>query len=216
VKAAGGFTFEGGRREFLIWSLWRPDRFPALPNCWYLLDMAGRTTQHVLSGLIAVLTGVLLYTLWPTFRNLAGPAVAVGDEAPDFRLASDNGRPVQLEDYRGKFLILNFWATWCPPCVDELPSLNRFSQRFSDKDVVVLGISVDEDAAAYQQFLKTAGVRFSTVRDPERKVSRLYGTLKFPETYFIDRQGKVVQKIVGDADWDSPEILSFMEKLLKG
>ena len=172
--------------------------------------------QHVLPGLVVALTAGLLYTSWPAFRDTSAPAVQVGDEAPEFTLMSDGGRPVQLKDFQGKFLILNFWATWCPPCVEELPSLNRFSQRFSQQDVVVLGVSVDLDGGAYQKFLQAAGVKFPTVRDPERKTSRLYGTFKFPESYFIDRKGKVVQKIAGPADWNDPEIVALMEQLLRG
>jgi cytochrome c biogenesis protein CcmG/thiol:disulfide interchange protein DsbE len=178
--------------------------------------MARLGKPHVLPALIIALTAALLATLWPVFRDITGPAVRVGDEAPEFDLMSDTGRTIQLKDFQGKFLILNFWATWCPPCVDELPSLNRFSQRFAGQNVVVLGVSVDEDAAAYQKFLKDAGVQFPTVRDPARKVSRLYGTFKYPESYFIDRQGKVVQKIVGPADWDNPELVGFMQQLLRG
>jgi len=172
--------------------------------------------QEVLLGLIVALTAGLLYTAWPAFRNVTGPSVSVGDEAPDFSLMSEGGRPIQLKDLRGKFVILNFWATWCGPCVEELPSLNRFAQRFAQQDVVVLGVSVDDNAAAYEKFLQAAGVRFTTVRDPERKTPRLYGTFKYPESYFIDRKGKVVQKIIGPADWSNPELVSLMEQLLRG
>jgi peroxiredoxin len=172
--------------------------------------------EHVLGGLIAVLTAGLLVTVEPSFRNAVGPAVEVGDEAPEFSLASDAGRTVELKEFRGRFVVLNFWATWCPPCVEEMPSLDRFHQQFSSRGVVVLGVSVDQDVNAYQQFLKKAGVTFLTLRDPERKVSRLYGTYKYPETYFIDRQGKIVQKIIGQADWTDPKMVDYMNRLIQG
>jgi len=111
--------------------------------------------------------------------------------------------------------VLNFWATWCPPCVEELPSLERFHDRFRSRGVVVLGVNEDDDLTVYRDFLRKQGVQFLTVRDPERKVSHRYGTFKYPETYFIDRSGKVVQKIVGPANWNDPEITSYMEQLLR-
>ena len=172
--------------------------------------------QHVLPGLIGLLTAAFLLTLRPSFQDAGGAGVAVGDEAPEFHLMSETGQPIQLKDFRGQFVVLNFWATWCPPCVDEMPSLNRFHQRFASRGVVVLGVSVDDNFHAYQQFLKKAGVEFLTVRDPERKVSRQYGTFKYPETYFIDRQGKVAHKFIGPKDWNDPEILDFMDQLLRG
>ena len=163
----------------------------------------------MLPGLIAALTVAFLISIRPSFEGLSGPAVREGDEAPEFNLMSDTGQPIQLKDFHGKFVILNFWATWCPPCVEEMPSLARFSEQFASRGVVVLGVSVDQDREVYQKFLERAGVKFATARDPERKVSRLYGTFKFPETYFIDRSGKVVQKVIGKAEWTDPEMLRY-------
>ncbi len=170
----------------------------------------------MLVALIGALLLALLWTVRPAFENLTGPAVSVGDAAPEFQLTADNGQPVGLKNFRGRFLVLNFWATWCPPCVEEMPSLNEFHRQFASRGVVVLGISVDKDVAAYHQFLGKAGVQFQTLRDPERRVSRLYGTFKYPETYFIDRQGKVVQKIIGKAEWTDPRMTEYMNDLLKG
>ncbi len=167
-------------------------------------------------GLIVLLTGAFIASLWPSFQGSGGAVVGVGDDAPEFNLTSDAGKPIQLSDFRGKFVILNFWASWCAPCVEEMPSLERFAEQFSPKGVVVLGVSVDEDRGAYQQFLRRVGVQFLTVRDPEKKTSRRYGTLKYPETYFIDPKGRVVQKVIGKADWTDPQILDYMEQLLKG
>lgn len=171
--------------------------------------------RYVLPGLIVALAVAFIISLRPSFQDASGPAVQVGDEAPDFDLMSESGQPIQLKDFRGKFVILNFWATWCPPCVEELPSLERFHGQFASRGVVVLGVSEDEDRAAYEQFLKKAGVQFPTVRDPNRKVSHQYGTFKYPETYFIDRQGKVVQKVIGATNWTDPQMIGFMEQLLQ-
>ena len=172
--------------------------------------------DHVLPGLIAILTVAFLISIRPSFEGLSGPAVQEGDEAPEFNLTSDQGQAIQLKGLRGKLVILNFWATWCQPCVEEIPSLGRLSEQFASRGVVVLGVSVDQDREVYKRFLDRAGVRFLTARDPERKISRLYGTFKFPETYLIDRSGKVVQKVIGKAEWMDPEMLRYMEQLLQG
>jgi len=136
----------------------------------------------------------------------------IGTAAPDFTV-QDSERKITLRELRGKIVVLNFWASYCPPCVEETPSLVSLQRRFKDKGVTVVGISWDEDGDAYHQFLKEHNVDFLTVRDAEQKSSRLYGTLKIPETYIIDRQGIVRRKFVSAVDWSQPEILDFLNKL---
>ena len=125
----------------------------------------------------------------------------------------DADRKVELRDYRGKIVVLNFWATWCPPCVEEMPSLVQLQQRFKNKDVTVVGVSVDADGDAYHKFLKDHGIDFLTVRDADQKSNNLYGTFKFPETYIIDRNGVLRRKFIGAVDWSQPEIVDFLNKL---
>jgi peroxiredoxin len=137
-----------------------------------------------------------------------------GIPAPDFSLLTLDGKKVKLSDYRGKAVLLNFWATWCPPCIEELPSLNAFQRRFANSGVVVLGISVDKDEKLYRDFLAKARVSFLTARDPDNKINAEYGTLKFPETYIIDARGKVVRKIISNTDWMSERMLKDVESLL--
>ena len=136
----------------------------------------------------------------------------IGTAAPDF-IVQDADRKVELRDFRGKTVVLNFWATWCPPCVEEMPSLVQLEQRFGNKGITVVGVSVDVDADAYHKFLKDYKVDFLTVRDPDQKSSRLYGTFKYPETYIIDRNGIVRRKFIGAVDWSQPEIVDFLNKL---
>ena len=140
--------------------------------------------------------------------------VQLGDRAPDFDLTAEDGSGIRLQDYRGKLVLLNFWATWCPPCVDEMPSLNLVYEHLREKGLVVLGVSVDEEEAAYRDFLQSARVRFPTVRDPERTVPARYGTVKYPETYLIDREGYVLRKYVGAENWMRPEIMNYLSSLL--
>lgn len=136
----------------------------------------------------------------------------IGKPAPDFSL-QDSDHKVSLSDFRGKIVVLNFFATWCPPCVEEMPSLVQMDQRLKDKGVAVVGVSIDVDARAYHKFLKDYRVGFVTVRDPEQKSPALYGTHGWPETYIIDRNGIVRRKFVGPVDWDQPEVADFIRKL---
>ena len=136
----------------------------------------------------------------------------VGEAAPDFSV-QDSDRSVALKQFRGQVVILNFWATWCPPCQLELPSLISLQERTRTKGVVVLGVSIDVDDDAYHRFLKARNVNFLTVRDPEQKVSGIYGTHGWPETYIIDRQGVLRRKVVGPIDWNAPDVLEFLNKL---
>jgi cytochrome c biogenesis protein CcmG/thiol:disulfide interchange protein DsbE len=136
----------------------------------------------------------------------------IGQAAVDFTV-QDSDRKVALNQFRGQIVVLNFWATWCPPCVEELPSLMTMQSRMKGSGVVVLAISVDVDGNAYHRFLKEHDVSLLTVRDPDEKVSRIYGTSGWPETFIIDRQGIVRRKFVGQVDWTSPEVMQFLSKL---
>ena len=136
----------------------------------------------------------------------------VGSAAKDFSLR-DSDRNVTLAQFRGQVLVLNFWATWCPPCEEELPSLMRMQDRLRTRGVTVLGVSIDVDGDAYHRFLQQRGVNFMTVRDPEQKIPSLYGTSGWPETYIIDRQGVMRRKFVGAVDWTSPEVVDYLSKL---
>jgi cytochrome c biogenesis protein CcmG/thiol:disulfide interchange protein DsbE len=136
----------------------------------------------------------------------------VGETAPDFNVR-DSDRNVALKQFRGQVVVLNFWATWCPPCQQELPSLISLQERTKAKGVVVLGVSIDVDGDAYHRFLKARNVNFLTVRDPDQKVSGIYGTHAWPETYIIDRQGVLRRKVIGPIDWNAPDVLEFLNKL---
>ena len=135
----------------------------------------------------------------------------VGNPAPDFTV-QDADRKVVLRDLRGKTVVLNFWATWCPPCVEEMPSLVKLQSNLKDR-VVVLAVSVDEDERSYHTFLKKNNVDLLTVRDPQQKSNELYGTFKFPETYIIDRNGVVQRKFIGPVDWTRPDVVEYLNKL---
>ena len=157
--------------------------------------------------------------LWRFLRRCWAPvATAVrahrtlATAARDFTV-QDSDRKVDLKQFRGQVVVLNFWATWCPPCVEELPRLMAMQERTKNKGIVVLGVSIDVDGDAYHRFLKLHGINFLTVRDPEQKVPAMYGTTGWPETYIIDRQGVLRRKFVGAVDWTSPEVMDFLNKM---
>ena len=151
-------------------------------------------------------------TLFTSGCSVGSRPPRIGNAARDFTV-QDSDRQVSLNQFRGQVVVLNFWATWCPPCVEELPSMMTMQDRTRGKGVVVLGVSIDVDGDAYHRFLKLRDVNFLTVRDPEQKVATIYGTTGWPETYIIDRQGVLRRKFVGAVDWNSPEVLDFLGKL---
>ena len=158
----------------------------------------------------SILLVVLALTLSGCYRGSRPPRI--GTAAPDFTV-QDADRKISLDQLRGKIVVLNFWATWCPPCIEEMPSLVQMQQRLKDKGVEVLAVSIDVDESAYHKFLKDHGVNLLTVRDPDQKSSNLYGTYKWPETYIIDRNGILRRKFIGAVDWNTPEITDFLGKL---
>jgi cytochrome c biogenesis protein CcmG, thiol:disulfide interchange protein DsbE len=152
----------------------------------------------------------LLALLAGCSRNPKPPLV--GSNAPDFTV-TDADRTISLKDLRGKVVVLNFWATWCPPCVDEMPSLVQMQKQLKDRGVTVLAVSVDDDARQYHSFLEKYKVDLLTVRDPRQKSNELYGTFKFPETYIVDRQGVLRRKFIGPVDWTKPDVVDYLAKL---
>ena len=173
--------------------------------------MANKKWERLLPVLIGVLVVALIAVVAESTRE---PITEVGDTAPGFELVTDDGQRLTRSQFGGQLLVLNFWATWCVPCIQELPSLNQFQKQFASSGVVVLGVSVDQNERAYRQFLKRAGVTFRTSRDPQADLSSRYGTFKYPETYVIDRNGKVVQKHIGPRDWMDERLLAEIKTLL--
>ncbi|HXR17640.1 MAG TPA: TlpA disulfide reductase family protein [Terriglobales bacterium] len=157
-----------------------------------------------------VFLAILTVLLSGCYRGSRPPRI--GTAAPGFTVQDDD-RKISLTDYRGKVVVLNFWASWCAPCVEEMPSLVQLNERFKDKGITVVGVSIDVDGDAYHKFLKDYKIDFPTVRDPDQKTSGLYGSFKWPETYIIDRNGIVRRKFIGAVEWSQPEIVDFLSKL---
>lgn len=130
--------------------------------------------------------------------------------APDFTV-SDGTSSIHLANYRGKVVLVNFWASWCEPCLEELPSLLQLHRDMPN--LAILAVSIDEDPEAYSTFLVQRRVDLITVRDPTESAAKLFHTDMWPETYAIDRNGVIRRKFVGPQDWSSPEIRSFLKSL---
>jgi peroxiredoxin len=141
--------------------------------------------------------------------------IGEGDRAPEFRLTTLEGKQASLSDFRGKVVIVHFWATWCPPCVEEMPGIERLSRSFDGKDFALLAVSVDEGGAqAVASFLNRNKLSLPVLLDPGGKISHSYGTFKFPESYIIDRSGVVRYKVIGPADWNVSENINAIRGLI--
>jgi peroxiredoxin len=147
--------------------------------------------------------------LTPGCERGAHPA-QIGQAAPDFTV-SDGATTVHLASYRGRVVVLSFWATWCAPCIEEMPSL--LALHHDEPGLAIVAISTDEDQEAYNSFLARHHVDLITVRDPAEQAAHLYHSSMWPETYVIDTQGIIRRKFIGAQDWSSPEIRAYLKSL---
>ena len=136
---------------------------------------------------------------------------SIGEFAPDFELDSTAGGKVKLSNFKGKAVILNFWATWCPPCKEEMPLFENAYRSESDK-VVVIGVNLQESEENVRDFIKKFGISFPTLLDPNSEVKELYNVFTQPVTYFIDKEGKIIDKKFGPLT--DKEISEKVDKLI--
>ena len=169
--------------------------------------MADRRGVRIAAATAAIGVGVLVLGFWLYGRT---PRVA-----PDFAVPDLDGQAVRLSAYRGHVVLVNLWATWCPPCREEMPSMERLHQRLKDKGFVLLAVSEDEGGAAgVKAFVEQMKVTFPVLLDPEGDVGRKYEVWGFPESFLLDRDGRVVERVIGPRDWASPEQIARVEALL--
>ena len=140
----------------------------------------------------------------------------VGKAAPDLTFPGLDGRMISLSDHKGKVVLVNIWATWCSPCVDEMPSMEKLYQEFKDDNLEILAVSIDAlGAEVVGPFMQKYNLTFPALLDPEGTIRQSYQVTGVPESFIIDQQGVLAKKIIGAADWSSPGVLSFFRNLLQ-
>ena len=135
--------------------------------------------------------------------------------ADDFTLPLLAGGNAALSSYRGKVVILNFWATWCQPCLNEMPSMETLYQRFNAQGLEILAVDIGQSASTVRQFIRRAGYTFPVMLDSANRVSSVYQIRAIPTTYIIDREGKIIGYVLGSIMWDNQRVIAAIDALLK-
>ncbi len=150
------------------------------------------------------------------FGERADDPLVPGRTAPGFRLSHLGGQgTLELDELRGRVVLLNFWATWCKPCEDEMPAMERLYGRLGQEDFELVAVSVDDDPEAVEAFRRRLGLTFPVLLDPGARVARRYQTTGYPESFLIDRAGILVFKYVGPRDWDVPAYEARVRRLIE-
>jgi peroxiredoxin len=161
--------------------------------------------------ILVVLYG--LFTRQSTDQQDEGPRI--GRALADFTLPTLQGRTVQLSDLRGKVVFINVWATWCQPCVEEMPTIQRLSDQLHERGLEVLTISIDAlGEQVVEPFVRKYQLTFPVLLDSKGTIERLYHTTGVPESFIVDKRGMLVEKVIGPRDWAHPQMLTIFERLL--
>lgn len=175
--------------------------------------MAAKGQWIAVVAIVGLLVAALVagVALTPEVRQ-----VGVGSAAPDFRAVDlATGETVGLEDYRGEVMLLNIWATWCAPCEEEMPSMQRLHDELSPHGLRVVAVSVDVGSGdKVQSWTQERGLTFDILHDPTRSIERRYQTTGVPESFVIDGQGTIVKKVIGSLEWDAPAQQTIFRALL--
>ena len=140
--------------------------------------------------------------------------VNIGQMAPDFAIKDQTGKLVKLADYRGKVIFLNFWATWCQPCIQEMPEMQVLNDKLKDRRFQMIAVSVDNEWDVVNQFYKQYKLSLPTFLDPGHQVANTYKVYKFPETFLIDANGYVVKHAWAE-HWSNPRVMEVVENLVR-
>lgn len=158
---------------------------------------------------------LILLALLPGCSHKETPALA-GKPAPDFTLKDLSGNPVALSSLRGKVVLLNFWATWCPPCRQEIPSMMLLNKTLEGKPFQMLAISEDAGGKeAVEGYFKESGTLLPVLLDTDQAVGQRYGLTGVPETFVIGKNGVILKKVIGAMDWNAPDATAFLNEAMK-
>jgi cytochrome c biogenesis protein CcmG/thiol:disulfide interchange protein DsbE len=148
----------------------------------------------------------------PSYHVRLKPGLLV----PNFTFPGLDGKMVRLNDYKGKVVFVNIWATWCEPCRDEMPSMERLYQKLKGDDFIILAVSINASGGeTVTPFVKDFKLSFPVLLDSKGQSQRLFGTTGIPESFIIDKQGVLDQKTMGPRDWDSPEVILYFQDLIQ-
>ena len=172
--------------------------------------------------LIFILAALLLPSLLPAAERITAKdyeaiglqALKEGTRSIDFELLDLSGKKVSLSSFKGQVVLLNFWATWCPPCRAEMPSMERLYRKFKDKGLVILAVNLHEQAKAVRRFVAAQKLSFPVLLDSDGRVGAIYGAQSIPLSYLVGRDGNVLAGTIGGREWDSREYLAFFTRLL--
>jgi thiol-disulfide isomerase/thioredoxin len=176
----------------------------------------------IVGAVVAVLAALVAAGWMARARFLP---VEVGSSAPEVRASDLRGRPVKLSDLRGRVVLLNIWATWCGPCQQEMPSMQRLYSQLRPEGLRIVAVSIDAgegraDADGHEggdvaAFARDYGLTFDIWRDPSQQVGRDYRTTGVPESFLVDRDGKIVKKVIGAMEWDDPANVALVRRMLR-
>lgn len=169
-----------------------------------------KTIQYVILALMLIVGG------YAVGNSLFSKSVVLksGDAAPNFKLAGLDGKVHDLEEYEGKPLILNFWGTFCPPCRNEMPALQKQYEKWQDQGLELVGINLSEDKLTVESFIRQVGVSFPILQDKDKKIERAYGLKQYPTTFFITPKGKIQEVVIGGL-LSEEEIEARVERLMQ-
>jgi peroxiredoxin len=174
---------------------------------------------RLLTILVVFIVAVFLIVLFSEERDstvTTTQPIQLGLEAPNFTFPDLNGQRVTLLDHRGKVVLVNIWASWCPPCRQEMPSMQRLYEKFRGKNLEILAVSIDSNGReAVAPLMRKIDLTFPVLLDPKETIKPLYGITGVPESFIVDKEGILVKKIIGPIDWATPEVFLFFRDLMQ-
>ena len=178
-----------------------------------------KNTQLLLTILFVFIACVFLIVFLRKERDSTlktAEPIQPGLEMPNFTFPDINGKEVSLSDHRGKVVLVNVWATWCPPCRQEMPSMQSLYEKFKGENFEILAVSIDSEGHdSVAPFVRKMNLTFPVLLDPGETIRSLYGITGVPESFIIDKQGILVEKIIGPINWATPEVFFFFKDLIQ-
>ena len=173
--------------------------------------------RAVILVFLGVAAMVIVFALKQNNPYIKFSPLRVGQPAPGFTLPGLDGKMVSLSDYRGHVVLVNVWATWCPPCVDEMPSMEKLYRGLKGENFEILAVSIDAlGKKAVAPFMKKYNLSFPALMDPDGTIKTLYQTTGVPESFIINQEGILIEKVIGPKDWATPPVVGFFRNLLQG